>query len=317
MNNGLLQILVEEDSGYVKEGKDYGRSEQHSSLVVNEREQKWYWNSEQLSGGVLEYLIKVRGLSKKAATEIMDTRGKILNGSIFETTSRTEYQRPYDKLVDTFWSLGKKYREYWYTRKLTDRTIDSNRLGYFDGWYTLPVYLGNHFANFQCRRDIPEKRIKMWYKIEGWKPVLINPEILQLVDTVFVTEGPVDALLLSQEGIPAVSHTGGGGYWGVDWFLHFNKVEKIYYIMDNDEVGRVGGEKAAKALGVYRTYLYSFDDKKKGYDTGDFFKEGGTAVDFKREVEENAKSLFELGGLNERRYEGKSYRVSTAAHRRY
>lgn len=317
MNNGLLQILVEEDSGYVKEGKDWGRSEEHSSLVVNEREQKWYWNSEQMGGSVFDYLVKVRGLSKKAANEVMDTRGKILSGSIFQIQNSNVYQKPYEKLVETFWSLGKKYREYWYHRKLTDKTIDRNRLGYYDGWYTIPLYLNGNFANMQCRRDIPEKRIKMWYKIEGWKPVLVNPEILQLVDTIYVTEGPVDAILLSQEGIPAVSHTGGSGYWGADWFLHFNRVNKIYYIMDNDPSGRSAGEKVAKSLGVYRTYLYTFDDKKKGYDTGDFFKEGGTAKEFRELIEAESKSIFELGGVNAKRYEGRSYRVSTASRRRY
>ncbi len=302
MNNGLLQILVEEDSGYVKEGRNWGRSEKHSSLVVNEEQQKWYWNSEQIGGGVLEYLIRVRGLNKKAAKEVMDTRGRIINGSIFDEIKSPTFQKPYEKLVETFWSLGKRNREYWYDRKLTDKTIDRYRLGYYNGWNLIPLYIGENFVNFQCRRDFPEKRIKMWYKLEEWKPVLLNPEILQIVDTVFITEGPVDAILLNQEGIPAVSHTGGSGYWGVDWFLHFNRVSTIYYIMDNDRPGEWAGDKVAKSLGLYRTFLYKFDkNKKKGYDVGDYFKEGGTAKEFKETVERDSQLLFEIGELHDKK----------------
>lgn len=301
MNNGLLQILVEEDGGYVKEGQNWGRSDTHSSLVVNEEKQKWYWNSEQMGGGVLEYLIRVRGLPRKLAQEVLDTRGRILNGIIGDFEDKKVYDKPYEKLVDTFWSLGKRNRQYWYDRKLNDKTIDRYRLGYTaNGWYTIPLYIGDRFVNFQCRRDIPEKRIKMWYRIEGWKPVIINPELLQIVDTIFITEGSVDALLLNQEGIPAVSHTG-GAYWNPEWCIYFNKIKKIYYIMDNDAVGKATGAKVAKSLGLYRTYLYEFEGKPEKYDTRDFFKDGGTAKEFKELVERDSKLLFEIGELDESR----------------
>ncbi len=305
MNNGLLQILVEEDSGYVKEGRNWGRSDTHSSLVVNEEKQVWYWNSEQIGGGVLEYLIKVRGLTKKSAIEVMNMRGKIIGGSILEN-QKAVYGHAYEKMVDAFWSLGKAHRDYWYARKLTDKTIDRNRLGFIDGWYTIPLYVGDRFVNFQCRRDLPDKRIKMWYKLENWKPIMLNPELLQLVDKIYVTEGPTDAILLNQEGIPAVSHTGGSGYWNPEWNVLFNRVETIYYIADNDKPGIRASERIAKSLGLYRTYIYRFEDKDKGYDTGDFFKEGGNAKDYKALIESESKLLFEIGELDG--YNGSNYR---------
>jgi DNA primase len=138
----------------------------------------------------------------------------------------------------------------------------------------------------------------MWYKIPGWTPVLVNGELLQLVDTIFITEGPVDALLLTQEGIPAVSHTGGAGYWNDVWFTAFNRVKKIYYICDNDDAGRHAGKKVAQSLGYDRVLLYNFVDKKEKYDTGDFFKDGGTGKDFREMVEQGSKNYFEIGDMN-------------------
>lgn len=301
MNNGLLQILVEEDSGYAKEGRNWGRSEQHSSLVVNEEQQKWYWNSEQMGGGVLDYLILVRGLSKKAAEEILNTRGKILNGSAFEVEREEIVYRPQEKLVELLWELGKGNRLYWYDRKLTDKTIDKYRLGFYDGWNLIPLYIGDLFVNFQCRRDEPQKRIKMWYKIPDWHPVMLNPDLLQIVDTVWITEGPVDAMLLNQEGIPAVSHTGGASYWGADWFHYFHRVKTIYYIADHDAVGKTAAIRVARALGIDRTLVFDFDGKPEKYDTVDYFREGGNAKELKELVEHNSKTIFETGDLNENR----------------
>jgi DNA primase len=260
-------------------------------------------------------LIQVRGLSSKRAKEILDIRGKIITGAIFEGEKEGTYILPYERLVDILWDMGKGNRDYWYDRKLTDRTIDRYRLGFYDGWNLIPLYIDGKFANFQCRRDIPEKRIKMWYKIPGWSPVLINHELLQLVDSIYITEGPVDALLLTQEGIPAISHTGGAGYWNNEWFALFHRIKTIYYICDNDDAGRIAGQKICKALGYDRTFLYQFKDKPEKYDTVDFFKAGGTAKEFKEMVEKDSKNCFEIGGIYVRRA-GKSYKNTTESYRR-
>ena len=296
MNNGLLQVLIEEDSGYKREGNNWGRSLEHSSLVVNEEAQKWYWNSENMGGTALDYLILVRKLDRKTAEKIVDSRSKILIGSFYNEEEENTYA-PHEPLVDLLWQLGKGNRDYWYSRKLTDKTIDRHRLGFYDGWNLIPLYIGNKFANFQMRRDQPTKKIKLWYRIPNWTPVLINPEILSLVDTVFMTEGPVDAILLNQEGVPAISHTGGAGYWNPEWIHQFQRVKRVYYIADNDSAGMQGAYKVAKGLGMDKVLVYQFSDRGEKYDTGDYFKEGGNAVEFRQLVEENAKHLFELGDV--------------------
>jgi hypothetical protein len=300
MNNGLLQILIEEDSGYKKEGNNWGRSLEHSSLVVNEESQRWYWNSEDMGGTALDYLIKVRGVNKKTAEIIVNSRNKVLIGSYGEEEEKT--YSPHEPLVDLLWQLGKGNRQYWYERKLTDRTIDRYRLGFYDGWYLIPLYVGNTFVNFQKRRDLPNKAIKLWYRIAEWKPVLINPDILSLVDTVFMTEGPVDA----------ISHTGGAGFWNPQWIEHFQRVKTVYYIADNDEAGMNGAFRVAKGLGMDKVRVFQFSDKFEKYDTGDYFKEGGTAKEFRQLVEEKAQNLFEIGAVYGNNRKGKYNRNALA-----
>lgn len=299
MNNGLLQVLVEEDGGYKREGNNWGRSEEHSSLVVNEESQRWYWNSENMGGTALDYLVLVRGLDKKTAEKIVEARSRIITGSFFEQEEE-KYFVPQERLVDLLWELGKGNREYWYKRKLTDKTIDRHRLGFYDGWYTLPLYEGERFVNFQIRRDKPNKSITQWYRTKYWEPSLVNAGILSLVDTVFITEGTVDALLLSQEGIPAVAQTT-SAFWDAKWFPLFSNVKKIYYIADNDKTGRNAAVRVAKSLGTGRVNIFQFSDKEEKYDTGQYFQEGGNAQEFRAMVEAESKSLFEIGELNENR----------------
>lgn len=300
MKDGVLQSLIDEDFGYKHEGRNWGRSETHSSLVLNEDSQRWYWNSEDMGGDALAYLMQVRGLDKKAAREILDLKNKIATGVSYDEEEKT-YSSPYEKLVDLMWELGKGNREYWYDRKLTDRTIDRYRLGYYNGWSLLPLYLGDRFVNIQMRRDIPFKKIGMWYSEKVWQPVLVNLNFLDFVDTIYITEGTVDCLLLSQEGIPAVAQTGGGVYWSHEWYPAFSNIKKIYYIADNDKVGVKAATRVAKSLGTDRTYIYRFADKTQKYDSRDFFKDGGTAQEFKDLVENNSKTLDEIGEQNENR----------------
>lgn len=310
----ILQNLVEEDFGYKKEGKNWGRAEEHSSLVVNEEKQTWYWNSENKGGNAFDYLLKVRNLDRKKAREILEIREKLAMGMYTQTEEVRDYF-PYDKLVNLFWESGKKNRDYWYARKITDKTIDRYRLGNFNGWNFIPLYRNDVFVNFQCRRDIPEKRIKMWYRVPDWTPVLINPELLNLVDTIFITESPTDAILLTQEGIPAISQSGGAGHWNQAWYHLFSRIKDIYYIADNDDAGRRGAFKVATSLGEGRTHVFQFEGKKEKYDSGDYFKEGGNAKDFKQMVLDESKYLFEIGEMNE--YRSGHRRCSVSLARKY
>jgi DNA primase len=313
MNNELLQTLIYEDFGYKKEGRNWGRAEEHSSLVVNEEEQKWYWNSEGMGGNSLDYLTKVRGLGIKKAKELVEIKNKIAG---IPTDNEHTDSKPYDRLVELFWSLGKLNRDYWYKRGLTDRTIDRHTLGFFKGWSLIPLYSGNSFINFQCRRDEPTRFIKYWYDNDSFRPVLLNKNVLDLVDTIYITEGTVDSLLLNQEGLSSVASTGGSGHWDDSWFPLFYRVKNIIYIADNDNAGKWASNRVAKSLGLDRVRIFTYTQRENKYDTVDYFREGGSVEELKKEIELTSKYHFEIGDYYVRQYFGKRFdRKTKKSHR--
>lgn len=310
----LLQELIQEDFG-IKGNNRWFSSVDHSSLVYDSEKDEFFWNSKNIRGKAVEYLMEVRGITKKKAQEIVNVRGKVV-GYVNEDGSYDE--APYEKLVDLLWSLGRKNRDYWYKRCLTDRTIDRNQLGYYDGWSLIPLFRNDKFVNFQCRRDEPTKQIKYWYRIENFEPVLLNQQLLELVDTIYITEGPTDAILLNQEGVSAIAHTGGNGYWNPAWYPLFSRIKNIFYIQDNDEAGLWGTKKVSENLGTDRVRIFQFPKEyKKGYDAGNYFQDGGNAKDFKEMVESNSKYVFEIEELNEnRKSNSTNYKKFKASDRR-
>lgn len=189
------------------------------------------------------------------------------------------------------WENGKDNRNYWYKRCLTDDTIDRYKLGFYDGWNLVPIFEAGEFVNFQCRRDEPERKMKYWYRTG--KVYLYNEGVLPFTKTVYITEGLVDAILLNQEGFTAVAAAGVNS-WKNEWYPKFSRIENIYYLEDNDAAGRVGARLVAKSLGLGKVKIVSFTGRKEKYDTGDFFKDGGTKEDFKEYVEKNSNYLFQL-----------------------
>lgn len=272
-NTGLLVKLVEEDYGLKWNGGKWARAIEHDSLIINTEEDFFFWNSENKYGDSKDYLVQVRHLDPKAAEEYV----RSVNGGVSKISGDTP-SIPYDKLIEILWLEGKTNREYWYKRTLKDSTIDRFRLGYFEGWNLIPLYQDGHFINFQCRRDEPEKRIKSWYR--GQPTVVFNADIMKFTNRIFITEGPVDAIALAQNGVPAVSHNGGASGFKSEWIKYFMRQKEIYYIADNDKAGIEGARKTVSILGSERTKVFRFKDKEEKFDSVDFFREGGTGKDF-------------------------------------
>ena len=130
------------------------------------------------------------------------------------------------------------------------------------------------------------------------KPSLMNTEVLQLVNTVYITEGTVDSILLNQEGIASVAHTGGSGYWNNNWYSLFSRVKNIFYIADNDIAGRGASKRVADGLGISRVRIYNFETDVESFDTVDYFRGGGTAKELRELVEKDSKFIFEIGDNN-------------------
>lgn len=284
----LLQELVEQDFGIEGRGKWYHSSD-HDSLVVNAEEQTWFWNSKGIRGNIFDYLVQVRGMTKEQAKDFL----KNSFGDLSNSTENKPYQPPYEKLIELMWSNGIKNRNYWYKRCLNDSTIDRYKLGYYDGWSLIPLYEDGEFVNFQCRREEPEKRIVQWYR--HGKTILFNDAILPFTKTIFITEGTVDAILLNQEGFPAVSPNG-TNTWQQLWANKFMHIDKIYYVEDNDSAGRIGARLVANSLGLYRVKIISYLEKREKYDTVNLYQDirDGITNETFRDYIQSSKYLFEL-----------------------
>ncbi len=284
----LLVDLVKEDYG-IRGSDRWWRSEVHSSLVVDAERDLYFFNARELKGNAIHYLINIRGFNRKSAEEFV----KRFTG-VFQTNRETGLQVRFEKLVDCFYENGLTQRIYWYNRGLTDSTISRYRLGYYDGWYTIPIYDNGLFFNFQCRRDNP-KRIKFWYKDSDFRPVLYNKDILKFVDKIYITEGMVDCILLNQLGFPAVCTTNGAMSWNPEWIKYFTKINDIYYIADNDLAGIKGALSVSNSLGS-RVKILRFKDKEEKYGAKNFFvNDNGTKEEFMNLFDTNSVYGFEKG----------------------
>lgn len=265
----ILHDLIDEDFGIEHDTGDYYRAVKHDSLVLNMRAGVFFWNSKDIAGGIAEYYKYVRGTTPPIEHLVIKPQF-----TLAEDKQTREKVVVYPPLVDAYWTLGKKNRDYWYRRLLTDATIDRFKLGYNDGWYSIPVYKDSEFYNIQFRRDNPEKAVTQRYRRPAF---LFNSGILSVVDEVIFTEGIVDSILLSQMGFPAVSKNTGANGWEASWAFYFRDVSRIYMLFDNDEAGRRGMNNGANILGSHRCRGYTFEDfDKKGYDVVDFFRDGHT-----------------------------------------
>jgi 5S rRNA maturation endonuclease (ribonuclease M5) len=266
----LLEQLIKDDFGIKHESARWLKANEHDSLVFDKEKNKFFWNSQQIYGDVFTYLVKVRKWQHAVAKEFI--KNNLTNSSI----SLTKITTPpviYNKLVNVFFINGLDNRDYFYKRGLTDETINLFSLGFWDGWFTIPIFEDGQFKNFQLRREVPKKQIKLYYS--GLGTLIFNGDLLKFVDEVFITEGPIDALILLQNGLPAISSA--GGTIQSKHFCKFKNIKRINILFDDDEAGRKEAKTISKILGLERCFVYTFENfNKKGYDPVDFFKDGHT-----------------------------------------
>lgn len=266
------------------------RAVDHDSLVVDRKRQLFFWNSRGIFGNTYAWLTKIMGFSIQEAKNAIATTEDILF-PVSYTTHKKNDVTPDTDLVEVFYLRGKGHREYWCdVRGYTEETVERFRLGYTGKWYTIPIYVDGHFKNFQCLRHKPKGR-KAWYVGMGALP--FNFATLRFTDWVVLTEGPVDAIMLRQNNIPAVSQTGGAGTWNNEWLHYFIHLHEIFIVYDNDEAGNRGAERVAKNLGVDRTRIYNYWDFDAGFDTSDFLQKK-TKREFLETLKEKAVNVWQI-----------------------
>ena len=290
-----MSALVEaigEDFTLTGSGR-YLKTFEHDSFVIDTERDIFFWNSKGIVGDLFTYLTKIRGMSVKEAyiAKIEDRNDLLKSYDIVEEKNKNSIV-VYPELVDIFYEYGRNNRQLWYNRGYTDKTIDKFKLGFEGKWYVIPIFEESKFVNFQMRMENP-RMMSTWYKISDGHT--FNFSMLPVTDFVILTEGPVDAIMLSQYGIPAVSQTAGSGNIDIyrKHFNKFNNIQKIYICYDNDKAGQSGSLKVARLFGN-KARVYNFWDFDEKYDVGDFFKEGNTKDAFISLVEEKGKAWYEL-----------------------
>lgn len=294
--SSILENLISADFTLKGSNRWYS-TEEHSSLIYDREKDLFWWNSRGISGTAYNWLVSVKGYSPQQAKEYLK-QFPSYSDTFISIIKNTEEIITYPAIVDVMYQRGLKTdNSYWYRRGLTDETIARFKLGYLDtedgfGYWTIPFYESGIFRQVQLRRDIPEKKIRKYYK--RTEPSLFNSDILNLVSEVIITESPISAMRIQQEGTPAVSQDNAAGYWDNKWFSKFIFCNKIYICYDNDKAGLEGAIKVAKELGIFRVKIYNFWDFDEKFGADNYLNSGYNIGDLKRLLEKNGKYSFEL-----------------------
>jgi DNA primase len=286
-----LEKFIEEDFGIKFNGASWARSITHDSLVIDREKQIFHWNSEDIHGDAFIYLVAVRKMNERDAKELL--KHTPFSGSFIHEIKDGSETIVYPKLVDVFHeNLKTADRTYFYNRTITDESIDRFQLGYDNGFYMIPVYQDGLFKQFQMRRDSP-KLIKNYYK--GVGPLLFNSDIMKITNKIFIVEGIMSAIVLNQNGIPAVSMNCGCESFMPEWVAKFVHQDQIYILFDNDKAGNHGAIHTAKILGLTKCRIYNFwDVDAVGYAVDDFFIDGNSKAELMHKAHFESKYAFEL-----------------------
>jgi DNA primase len=305
MNLTTLEKLIENDFGIVVQSDEWAKAENHDSLVIDRRKQIFFWNSKEVIGDAFVYLTKIRGYSNQDAKEYLKHSG--YSSTYITNVKDQEEVIVYPKLVDIFHQdLENRDKEYFYRRTITDETISRYKLGYYNGFYTIPIYQDGLLKQIQLRRDDP-KTIRGYYRKVG--PTLFNSDIMKLTNKIFIVEAPTSCLVMNQNGLPCISYISGAISFQEEWFHYFLHQKEVYICLDNDEAGLKGSLKIARILGENKCKIYNFwDFEEKGYDANDFFIDGGTKDELLRLIEDKSKYKFELKDKNDSKFTRQSHR---------
>jgi len=261
-----IEQVIGHDIELTESGQRYFRGVEHDSLVIDKQTNLFYWNSAGMWGNALDWLTKIRGYSVADALEVLQQYSAIpIRKVVFDGLFKPN--GPYYKLLDVFYNLGKKHRDYWYGRGYTDATIDAFKLGYTGIYYTIPIMFQSKLLNFQCRT--PEKKIRTWTRGLGIQP--FNFDILPNTDWVVITEGPVDAIIATQYRIPAISLLPNALNWDRNLSEYLAHIQEIYLFFDNDEAGLQGMRKVGKTF-HNKCKVVDWEGYPEKFDVGDLLK---------------------------------------------
>ncbi len=186
--------------------------------------------------------------------------------------------------------LSGEHRAYLNQRGLTDESIEKYQIGYDDG--VRFGFIGNDGAlgdYFQDRyifpiTDAAGQVVNMVGRaVDNTQPVyknlpaqavqdanaLFNEGLIGPSESVFLCEGIIDAITLTQAGYPAVAILGPGSF-RPEWAEKF-KGKHLFICFDNDEIGRKGRDAVAQATSAAAAEVYLLNLPEGVKDVNDFF----------------------------------------------
>ncbi len=178
-------------------------------------------------------------------------------------------------------------------RGFTRETIVKWHIGFDGSRYTFPVRNArDEIINVRKYKLNAGAAADKMINIPGHgSAAIFGLSILQKNDTIVITEGETDCILLNQIGIPAVTHTAGAATFRPQWGPLFAE-KNVFICYDNDKAGKDGARKVRKALENYVESVTIVDIPLdfKGADVTDYIhKEGFTADDFRQLMDDAAQ----------------------------
>lgn len=129
-------------------------------------------------------------------------------------------------------------RQHWYKYGLTNETIDARLLGYTSHcptWrpcasLTIPIFYKGVLLNIRHRLiNPPEEKGKYRPQVAGIPALMYNADLLsERPDWIMLVEGEVKAMVLCQNGIPAVGIPGASSF-RQEWVMMFKDIQT--YVM--------------------------------------------------------------------------------------
>lgn len=122
--------------------------------------------------------------------------------------------------------------------------VDKNGRDFFYAHVTIPYHAAGNVSLIRGK-DIKGKYLTP----PGQQARLFNSDVsFREKETLIITEGEFDCLILEQLGYSTVGCPGATS-WQESWNSYFDDTRKVFVVFDNDGPGQAGAEKVARAIG--------------------------------------------------------------------
>lgn len=172
------------------------------------------------------------------------------------------------------------------TKGINLDTIRKYMLGYHSERVTIPIQARDGtFTN--VRLWSPTDRQKKVINLEGMGKAAIFPIDCLDYNTIFIAEGELKALLLTQMGFPCICSGGGANTWKAEFTPEFAG-KKVYIVFDIDPTGRSAAQRLCRELIKFTPHIYdillpiSTKEYPKGDITNYFVDLNHTKEDFEQ-----------------------------------